>query len=194
MSRFLSLRVLSGTAGFAVLFACISSAACQSEVHGRKWKPLPPTSHIVVTVRKGFNDKPMPNAAVIFHAVLNGENDGNLEVKTDPEGRATIDVIEVGSHVTLQVIANGFATHAEVFDVTGPQKELEVKMLRPQAQISSYVDNTGKASEVKPGVQEPPKPIKPNAVKPQPVVPALAPAVTAPLPAAQPPASTGPTQ
>jgi hypothetical protein len=186
--------MLSLFVGLVVVFAAVSSGAAQSEVHGRKWKPLPPTAHVVVTVKKGFNDKPMPNAAVIFHAVRDGENDGNLEVKTDPEGKATIDVIEVGSHVTLQVIANGFATHAEEFDVTGPQKELEVKMLRPQAQVSSYVDNTGKASDVKPGVQEPPKPIKPSAVKPQAVVPPVSPVTTQPLPPAQPPATTGPPQ
>jgi hypothetical protein len=175
-------------AALAVVSSGISLAVGQSEVHGRKWKPLPPTAHVVVTVKKGFNDKPMPNAAVIFHAVRDGENDGNLEVKTDPEGRATIDVIEVGSHVTLQVIANGFATHAEEFDVTGPSKELEVKMERPQAQVSSYVDNTGKAADLKPGVQEPPKPIQPNAVKP------AAPAAAQPVPPAQPPATTGPPQ
>lgn len=174
MSRSFPVRVLPVLAGVAVLFVGATPCVAQSEVHGRKWKPLPPTAHVVVTVKKGFNDKPMPNAAVIFHAVRDGQNDGNLEVKTDPEGKATIDVIEVGSHVTLQVIANGFATHAEEFDVTGPQKELEVKMLRPQAQVSSYVDNTGKAAEVKPGVQEPPKPVKPNAVKP------AAPATTGP--------------
>jgi hypothetical protein len=59
-------------------------------------------------------------------------------------------------------------------------------MLRPQAQVSSYVDNTGKAAEVKPGVQEPPKPIKPNGEKP------AAPA-TPPV-SAQPPATNGPPQ
>jgi hypothetical protein len=33
---------------------------------------MPPTAHIVVTVEKGFNGKPLMNAAVVFHAVRNG--------------------------------------------------------------------------------------------------------------------------
>ncbi len=95
--------------GVAMAAGMVSAAGAQSEVHGRNWKPLPPTAHIEVTVVKGFNGKPLPNAAVVFHAVRDGKNDGNLEVKTNPEGKAIIDVIEVGSHVTVQVIAGGFA-------------------------------------------------------------------------------------
>jgi hypothetical protein len=140
-------------AGLAMALAMVSVAGAQKDDHGRKWKPLPPTAHIVVTVMKGFNGKPMPNAAVVFHAVRNGKDDGNLEVKTDPEGKATIDVIEIGSHLSIQVIANGFATFAQELDVDGPSKALEVKMLRPRAQVSVYEDNDGRPSQVKPGVQ-----------------------------------------
>jgi len=141
-----------GAVGAAVLVAgCLSG---QEPEHGRKYKPMPPTAHIVVTVEKGFNGKPLQNAAVVFHAVRNGQNDGNLEVKTDPEGKATIDVIEIGSQVTVQVIANGFATYAGELSVDGPSKELLVKLERPRAQISDYQNNDDKAADVKPGVQE----------------------------------------
>jgi hypothetical protein len=145
-----------------VALMAVPVAGAQSEVHGRNWKPLPPTSHIVVTVLKGFNGKPLPNAAVVFHAVRDGKNDGNLEVKTNPEGKAIIDVIEVGSQVTVQVIASGFATMAQVIDVDGPTKELEVKLIRPREQVSAYEDNDGKASQLKPGVQEPPHVVRPQ--------------------------------
>ena len=43
----------------AVLVSGISVAAAQSAEHGRKYKPMPPTAHIVVTVEKGFNSKPL---------------------------------------------------------------------------------------------------------------------------------------
>lgn len=142
--------------------ATVVAASGQSSDHGRKWKPLPPTAHIVVTVVKGFNGKPFPNAAVVFHAVREGKDDGNLEVKTDPEGKATIDVIEVGSHLSVQVIASGFATFAQEVEIDGPNKTLEVKLVRPRAQVSQYEDNDGKAAEVKPGVQEPPHASKPT--------------------------------
>jgi hypothetical protein len=126
----------------------------QEPQHGRKYKPIPAMSHITVVVLKGFNSKPIMNAAVIFHATLNGENDGNLEVKTDEDGKAVIDVIEVGSTVNVQVIATGFATASQEVKIDTASKDLLVKMQRPQQQISKYADNDGKSSDVKPGVQE----------------------------------------
>jgi hypothetical protein len=154
-----------GSAALVSAFA-VSSALAQSDQHGRKFKPMPATAHMVVTVEKGFNGKPLVNAAVVFHAVRDGKEDGNLEVKTDEDGKATIDVIEVGSHVTVQVIANGFATYAQEMDVDGPSKELLVKMQRPVAQVSKYVDNDGKPADVKPGVQEPAHALPPPSRKP----------------------------
>ncbi len=126
------------------MMAGVAAGQDQPTEHGRKYKPIPPMAHIVVTVEKGFNGKPLQNAAVVFHAVRNGVNDGNLEVKTDPDGKATIDVIEIGSQVTVQVIAYGFATYASDLNVDGPSKELLVKLQRPQAQISDYQNNDGK--------------------------------------------------
>jgi hypothetical protein len=137
------INTIALTASLAL--ALTATAGAQTEEHGRKWKPLPPTSHIVVTV--------------VFHATRDGRNDGNLEVKTDPEGKATIDVIEIGSHLTVQVIANGFATSATEMDVDSANKELEVKLIRPRAQVSAYQDNNDKPAQVKPGIQEPPHPI-----------------------------------
>jgi hypothetical protein len=163
MKQVLGLAKTGWFLGLAMVAGTVSPAGAQSEVHGRNWKPLPPTAHIEVTVVKGFNGKPLPNAAVVFHAVRDGKNDGNLEVKTNPEGKAIIDVIEVGSHVTVQVIAGGFATSATEMDVDSPSKTLEVKLIRPREQISVYQDNDGKASDLKPGMQEPPHPVKPAA-------------------------------
>ena len=143
--------------------------------HGRKYKAPPPTSHIEVTVLKKFNGKPISNAAVIFNSTLDGKEEGNLEVKTDPEGKATIDVIPTGSTVRVQVIATGFATYAEEYLVTEPTREISISMIHPQAQISSYQDNEGKAATSKPGVQEPARPTTPAA---KPVTPAPAPQTT----------------
>jgi hypothetical protein len=137
---------------------------------GRKYKAPPATSHVQVTVVKKFNGKPIMNAAVIFDSTLDGKEEGNLEVKTDPDGKATIDVIPTGSTVRVQVIAQGFATYAEEYLVSDPSKEIFVAMIRPQEQISSYVDNEGKATTRKPGVQEPIRPITP-AAKPAPTSP-----------------------
>jgi hypothetical protein len=128
--------------------------------HGRKYKAPPETSHIEVLVTKGFNKKPIMNAAVIFHPIKDGQDEGTLEVKSDPDGKAIIDVIPMGSQVRIQVIANGFATFAEDYTITEASRQISVKMLRPQAQVSAYTDNSGKTAEVKPGVQEQVRPKK----------------------------------
>ena len=125
---------------------------------GRKYKPPPDTSHIEVVVTKKSNGKPISNAAVVFRSTLDGREEGNLEVKTDPDGKAMIDIIPTGSTVRVQVIADGFATFAEEYVVKEPSRSIPVAMLRPREQISAYEDNTGKASERKAGVQEPVKP------------------------------------
>lgn len=163
--------VFASAAPVLTLLVAATTASAQDAEHGRKYKPMPPTAHITVTVEKGFNSKPIMNAAVIFHATRDGRNDGNLEVKTDEDGKAVIDVIEIGSKVNVQVIANGFATSAQEIQVDSPSKDLLVKMLRPRAQISGYTDDEGKPSQVKPGVQEPPHPQTPPAGNPQPVPP-----------------------
>src|SRR5277367_5091910 len=139
---------------------------------GRKYKAPPPTSHIEVVVSKKFNGKPIMNAAVVFDSTLNGKEEGNLEVKTDPDGKAVIDVIPTGSKVRVQIIATGFATYAEDYLVTEPTRQTFVSMLRPQEQISSYQNNEGKTAERKPGVQEPIRPTKP--AKPAPAAPPAA--------------------
>lgn len=125
---------------------------------GRKYKAPPETSHIEVLVRKDSNGKPISGAAVVFHAVKDGRDEGNLEVKTNEDGKATIDVIATGSDVEVQVIADGFATYAGDYQVAEANRSIEIKMLRPRAQISTYTDNSGKVSERPTGVQEPATP------------------------------------
>jgi hypothetical protein len=177
LRRISQLALLLGIASVSCLTAIAQDAPAK---RGRKYKAPPATSHIEVTVLKKDNHKPISNAAVIFSSSLDGKEEGNLEVKTDPDGKAAIDVIATGSTVRVQVIATGFATYAEEYVVTEPSRQIQVSMIRPQAQISSYQDNEGKAATTKPGVQEPIRPTTP-AAKPSP------PPTTPPTPQQQPP-------
>lgn len=176
--------------GFLLSFAALGGfASAQQERHGRGYKPPPPTATVVVTVEKGFNGKPYPNASVIFNAVREEQSDAHLEMKTDTDGKASMDLLEVGSHVTVQVLANGFATYATDFDLTPDGKQILVKLQRPRAQVSAYGDDSDRPATAPPGVQE----HRPDAGKPQ-SAPSPAPASpTAPLqttPPANPPAAT----
>jgi hypothetical protein len=114
-------------------------------------------------VVKNFNGKPVANAAVVFNPTLNGKDIGSLEIKTDPDGKAIIDVIPTGSTVRVQIIANGFATYADDFVIDEPSREIDVKLLRPREQVSAYRDNGDAPAVRKPGVQEPAKPVPPPA-------------------------------
>lgn len=161
----------------AMVLSLPAVAQDTSAKRGRKYKAPPATSHIEVTVTKKINGKPISNAGVIFDATLDGKDQGNLEVKTDPDGKAVIDVIPTGSTVRVQVIATGFATFAEEYQVNEPSRQISVSMIRPQEQISSYEDNQGKAATRKPGVQEP-KPIHPATPATKPATPPPAPQTT----------------
>ncbi len=146
----------------------------QKEPHYRGYKPLPPAAVITVKVERTDNGKPIENAAVLFKASKNGRNQGSLEIKSDPEGKAKLDIIEVGSHVMVQVIADGYSTAAVDFDVPTEEKNVTIKMEKPRAQVSGYENNDGKASTRPLGVQEPP------AVKPRKPVTPVTPGASAP--------------
>jgi hypothetical protein len=128
------------------------------EKHGRKYKAPPETSHIEVTVLKDFNKKPIDGAHVILHPVKDGKDEGNLEIKTHQDGKVAIDVIPTGSKVTIQVFADGFATFAQDYQINEASRQIVISVVRPRAQVSTYVDNQGKPAQTTPGVQEPVRP------------------------------------
>ncbi len=162
---------------------------------GRKYKVPPATSHIEVNVLRNYNGKPVANAAVIFHSIKDGKDEGNMEVKTNEQGKAVIDIIPTGSSVDVQVIADGFATYADTYQVNEAERAIDIKMVKPRAQVSTYVDNSGKASTLTPGVQEPSHPHSPPVVQtPQPTNHTSDPSAPAPIdPNATPGNSQNPT-
>ncbi|HVP46928.1 MAG TPA: carboxypeptidase-like regulatory domain-containing protein [Bryobacteraceae bacterium] len=59
------------------------------------------------------------------------------ETRTNQEGVAKIPPIPQGS-IQVQVIAKGYQTFGQIFDVDEEQKTIEVKLNPPQAQYSSH--------------------------------------------------------
>jgi hypothetical protein len=149
--------------GFVMVFPLLSPAIGQRA--GRKYTPPPATCTIKVTVLRATNNKPIANAAVIFHPVEGDKDKGALELKSDPDGQVTIDVIPVGDTVRLQVIADGWKTFGEDYKIDTDKKEIVVKMKRPGEQYSLYGDsksttpnNTtpkGESNSAKPSEQTP---------------------------------------
>jgi hypothetical protein len=113
----------------------------------RKYKTPPQAARIQVTILKDDNGKPVENAAVIFHPIEGDKDKGYLELKSNEDGKATIDVIPIGDTVRLQVIANGFQTYGGDYKVDKPEISMEVRLKRPGAQYSIYKNNGATASK-----------------------------------------------
>jgi len=120
-----------------------------SNERGRKYKAPPPTSRVEVTVIRATNGKPVENAAVIFHPLVDGRDNGNMELKTNDEGKTVIDLLNLNSTVRLQVIAPGFQTYGEDWKIDKDNMAIEIKLKRPVPQYSTY-----KASEGRPAPTE----------------------------------------
>lgn len=136
-SRLATLALLLGLV--VVALPCLA----QQESRGRKYKAPPPTAKIVISVVREGTGKPVANAAVIF--TLTTEK-GNMELKTDYEGKAIIDVLPIGSGCRLQVIARGFQTYGEDFQIDRPEIAKEIRLKRPGEQYSIYNSQAGAAA------------------------------------------------
>jgi hypothetical protein len=121
--------------GIGLVVSSLAANAQDTDRRGRKYKSPPPTARIEVTVLRDVNAKPIENAAVIFHLV--GEK-GNMELKTNEDGKAVIDVLPLGGNVRLQIIAKGFQTYGEDFKIDKAELAIGVKMKRPGEQYSIY--------------------------------------------------------
>lgn len=110
----------------------------QEQHRGRKYTPPPPTAKITVTVIKATNGKPVENAAVVFHPMKDGKGEGNMELKTNEDGKVTIDVVPVGDNLRLQVIADGFQTFGDDYEIPDATKDIQIKLKPPARQYSIY--------------------------------------------------------
>ena len=98
-----------------------------------------PVSQLSFVVLKDYNGKPVRNAGVVMHSV--GKHDkqdrGGLELKTDAEGKASFDGVPYGK-LRVQVLAPGFQTFGEDYDINQPTMEITIKLKRPEGQYSIY--------------------------------------------------------
>ena len=118
-----------------------------------------PSSNMNFLVLKDDNGKPIRNAAVIMHPVnpKGKQERGGLELKTDPDGKANYEGIPYGM-LRVQVLAQGFQTYGEDFDIEQPRTDITIKLKRPQGQYSIYDDH---AKDPAPKQDQPPA-NKPN--------------------------------
>jgi len=98
---------------------------------------------LTVEVKSPY-DNPVDNASVIVKFVK-GRSKAKLgkkimtswERRTNQQGLAKIPPIPQGS-ILVQVIAKGYQTFGQTFEIAEEQKTIEVKLNPPQSQYSSH--------------------------------------------------------
>lgn len=126
---------------FAVTIACLTLLAVAG--FAREKKPPAPTCTVSFLIIKDYNSKPIRNAAVVLHPVDSEgrQGKGDLELKTDAEGKTSLDGIPYGK-LRVQVLAHGFQSYGEDFDVEKPAMQIDIKMQSPNGQYSIYENRT----------------------------------------------------
>ena len=123
---------------------------------GRKYKSPPPSSRVEVTVIRDTNGKPIENASVIFHPLdEHGKDSGNMELKTNEDGKTIIDVLDLNSSVRVQVIAHGFQTYGQDYKIDKAEMAFEIRMKRPGEQYSTYKPHPENDPDKKPDAPKP---------------------------------------
>lgn len=109
-------------------------------------------------VLRDYNGKPVRNAGVVMHPVNKSgkQSRGGLELKTDAEGKASFDGVPYGK-LRVQVLAPGFQTFGQDYEVNQPEMEITVKLKRPQSQYSIYEDHPGDKKKDDKNEQKPPE-------------------------------------
>ena len=103
----------------------------------------PPMTKLRVEV-KTLGDRPVERASVVVRFVkgrsvvkLGKKVRTNWEIRTNSDGVARIPPVPQGK-ILVQVIAKGYQTFGETFDVDQEEKTIEVKLNPPQPQYSSH--------------------------------------------------------
>ena len=154
--------MVSMKSGIAMGGIVVILLAMAGTAMGQKDEDNEPTAIMKFLVLKDDNGKPVRNAAVIMHSVnARGKQErGDLELKTDAEGKASFDGIPYGK-LRVQVLAQGFQTYGEDFDISQGNVSITIRLKRPQGQFSVYEDHPKDAS-APPKQGAPPPEQKPN--------------------------------
>src|SRR6266849_1645923 len=106
-------------------------------------RAAPPMTALTIEV-KTLNGSPVDRAGVVVNFVrgrakmkLGKKIRKTWEMRTNQEGMAKIPPIPQGQ-IRIQVIAKGYQTFGQVFDVDEPEKTIEVKLNPPQSQYSAH--------------------------------------------------------
>lgn len=103
----------------------------------------PPMTKIRVEV-KTLSGKPIDRASVVVHCEqgrsilkLGKQTVTHWELRTNQDGVARVPSLPQGK-IKIQVIAKGYQTFGEVFDIAEEEKTIEIKLNPPQPQHTEH--------------------------------------------------------
>jgi len=107
-----------------------------------------PTSSLRFVVVRDSDSKPVRNAEVVLHPVKRKgkQAKGEMELKTDAQGRTNIDGIPYGQ-LRVQVLAPHFQTFGEDYEINKAEMEITVKLKHPGGQYSVYENHEDKKAD-----------------------------------------------
>ena len=124
-------------ASVVILFGVVGTLGAQEDEG--------PTATVRIVVMRDASGKPVKNAQVVLHPVnrKGKATRGELDLKTDENGRASMEGIPYGS-IEVQVLAPGMQTFGQDYEVKQAEVEITVKLKRPGGQYSTYEEHDGK--------------------------------------------------
>lgn len=139
ISLTMRMKTQTKTQTLACLLTILALAAVAIAQRGEAPEP---TAVLNFLILKDDNGKPVRSAIVIMHAVSTGgkQGRGGIEVKTDADGKTSFDGIPYGK-LRVQVLASGFQTFGDDYNVDRAKMDFTIKLKRPSSQYSIYEEH-----------------------------------------------------
>lgn len=102
-------------------------------------KKISGSADLSFVVIKETNGKPVRNASVILHTLNEDgkQRSGGINLKTDSDGKTEFRGVPFGK-LRIQVIARGFQTYGEDYEISQPAQEIKIKLHPPKDQYTIY--------------------------------------------------------
>ena len=104
--------------------------------------PPKDTSRLTIQILTESGKKPVAKAHVIVRFVSGKkffikDMRTSWETQTNKKGEVMLEDIPMG-HIKIQIIASGYQTFGEEFELTKPEEELTILLKPPAKQVSAY--------------------------------------------------------
>jgi len=119
--------------GLAMLLAIVVPVLCWAAKNDSEQ-----TAELRFVVVRQENQKPIRNASVVLHRLdKDGRQRDTMQLKTDSEGKASIDGMPYG-RLRVQVIAPRLQTFGEDYQIQQPTMDFRIELKAPKDQLSIY--------------------------------------------------------